>query len=46
MPQLPWADVRKEMVEDKQLNSGVADMIGDFVKLKDTFVALATCRSI
>ncbi len=32
--QLPWADVRKEMTEDKGLDGDVADRIGEYVKLK------------
>lgn len=30
----PWADVKKEMVEEKGLASEVADKIGEYVKLK------------
>ena len=32
--QLPWLDVRKEMVEEKGLDPSVADRIGVYVKLK------------
>ena len=29
--QLPWEDVRREMVVEKGLNEGVADKIGEYV---------------
>lgn len=32
--QMPWADVRKEMTEEKGLDGEVADRIGEYVKLK------------
>jgi histidyl-tRNA synthetase len=32
--QLPWEDVRKEMVDEKGLAGDVADRIGEYVKLK------------
>lgn len=32
-PQLPWADVRKEMIEDKGLGADAADKIGKYVQL-------------
>lgn len=31
---MPWADVRKEMTEEKGLDGDVADRIGEYVKLK------------
>ncbi len=31
---MPWADVRKEMTEEKGLDGEVADRIGEYVKLK------------
>lgn len=34
LDKLPWADVRKEMTEEKGLDSAVADKIGEYVKLK------------
>jgi len=34
LDKLPWADVRKEMTEEKGLDGAVADKIGDYVKLK------------
>lgn len=34
--QSPWAEVRREMTEEKGLDPGVADQIGEFVKLKGT----------
>jgi len=37
--QLPWAEVRKEMTEEKGLDPMVADKIGDYVKLKGTSYA-------
>jgi histidyl-tRNA synthetase len=30
----PWAEVKKEMVEEKGLDPVVADKIGEYVKLK------------
>lgn len=32
--QSPWAEVRREMTEEKHLDPAVADQIGEFVKLK------------
>ncbi|KAF8323686.1 histidyl-tRNA synthetase [Clavulina sp. PMI_390] len=34
LDKLPWAEVRREMTEDKGLEPAVADAIGEFVKLK------------
>lgn len=34
LDKLPWADVKKEMVEEKGLASDVADKIGEYVKHK------------
>ncbi|CAE6339158.1 unnamed protein product [Rhizoctonia solani] len=34
LDKLPWADVKKEMVEEKGLSEEVADKIGEYVKLK------------
>ncbi|GAA5967302.1 hypothetical protein JCM11641_000506 [Rhodosporidiobolus odoratus] len=34
LDKMPWADVRKEMVEEKGLDGEVADRIGEYVKLK------------
>ncbi|KAJ2559356.1 Cytoplasmic and mitochondrial histidine tRNA synthetase [Coemansia sp. RSA 1933] len=34
LDKLPWADVRKEMTEEKGLDGSVADKIGEFVQLK------------
>jgi histidyl-tRNA synthetase len=34
LDKLPWADVKKEMVEEKGLPEDVADKIGEYVKLK------------
>ncbi|KAI8871459.1 histidyl-tRNA synthetase [Ramicandelaber brevisporus] len=34
LDKLPWADVRKEMVEEKGLDAAVADRIGEYVKLR------------
>ncbi|KJR83855.1 histidyl-tRNA synthetase [Sporothrix schenckii 1099-18] len=32
LDKLPWADVKKEMVDEKGLDAAVADRIGDYVK--------------
>lgn len=32
--QLPWAEVKKEMTEEKGLDGAVADKIGEYVKHK------------
>ncbi|KAG6860033.1 hypothetical protein C0993_003242, partial [Termitomyces sp. T159_Od127] len=32
---LPWAEVKKEMTEEKGLDGAVADKIGEYVKLKE-----------
>lgn len=32
--QSPWAEVKKEMTEEKGLQDDVADKIGEYVKLK------------
>ncbi|KIK94390.1 hypothetical protein PAXRUDRAFT_828046 [Paxillus rubicundulus Ve08.2h10] len=34
LDKLPWADVKKEMIDEKGLSSEVADKIGEYVKLK------------
>ncbi|CAE6445024.1 unnamed protein product [Rhizoctonia solani] len=34
LDKLPWADVKKEMVEEKGLPEDVADKIGEYVKLR------------
>lgn len=34
LDKLPWADVRKEMTEEKGLDGEVADRIGEWVVLK------------
>lgn len=34
LDKLPWADVKKEMTEEKGLESSVADKIGEYVKHK------------
>ncbi len=34
LDKMPWADVKKEMVNDKGLSEAVADKIGEYVKLK------------
>ncbi|KAG6876135.1 hypothetical protein C0992_000784 [Termitomyces sp. T32_za158] len=34
LDKLPWADVKKEMTEEKGLDGAVADKIGEYVKLK------------
>ncbi|KAG0293988.1 Cytoplasmic and mitochondrial histidine tRNA synthetase [Dissophora globulifera] len=34
LDKLPWADVRKEMTEEKGLDPAAADLIGEYVQLK------------
>ena len=34
LDKLPWADVRKEMTEEKGLDPQTADLIGEYVQLK------------
>jgi histidyl-tRNA synthetase len=34
LDKLPWADVRKEMTEEKGLSPEAADLIGEYVQLK------------
>ncbi len=36
---LPWVEVKKEMTEEKGLDPGIADKIGEYVKHK------GQCRS-
>ncbi|KAJ1302826.1 hypothetical protein OPQ81_003131 [Rhizoctonia solani] len=45
LDKLPWADVKKEMVEEKGLPEDVADKIGEYVKLKGGPELLAQLRS-
>lgn len=45
LDKLPWADVRKEMVEEKGLAEDVADKIGEYVKLKGGPELLTQLRS-
>jgi hypothetical protein len=44
LDKLPWEEVKKEMTEEKGLEAAVADKIGEYVKLKGTF--LPCCNSI
>ncbi|CAE6445748.1 unnamed protein product [Rhizoctonia solani] len=44
LDKLPWADVKKEMVEEKGLAEEVADKIGEYVKLKGGPELLAQLR--
>jgi histidyl-tRNA synthetase len=44
LDKLPWADVRREMTEEKGLDPAVADQIGEFVKLKGGPELLAQLR--
>jgi len=37
LDKLPWAEVRKEMTEEKGLDPQAADLIGEYVQLKGTF---------
>ncbi|KAG8719152.1 Cytoplasmic and mitochondrial histidine tRNA synthetase [Ceratobasidium sp. 395] len=45
LDKLPWADVRKEMVDEKGLAGDVADKIGEYVKLKGGPELLTQLRS-
>ncbi|CAE7145418.1 unnamed protein product [Rhizoctonia solani] len=45
LDKLPWADVKKEMVEEKGLAEEVADKIGEYVKLKGGPDLLAQLRA-
>lgn len=50
LDKLPWAEVRREMVEDKGQRPEVADRIGDFVKvlgsIRDTLAFLRGAESL
>lgn len=37
LDKLPWADVKKEMTEEKGLDAAIADKIGEYVKHKGIF---------
>lgn len=41
LDKMPWADVRKEMTEEKGLDPQIADRIGEYVKLKGSEDLLA-----
>lgn len=43
---MDWADVRKEMVQDKGLDGAVADKIGEYVKLKGVYRFIMSIVSI
>jgi hypothetical protein len=43
---MAWADVRKEMVQDKGLDGAVADKIGEYVKLKGVYQSYVTTVSV
>jgi histidyl-tRNA synthetase len=43
--QLPWEEVKKEMVEQKGLEEGVADTIGHYVKFKGAKEVLELIKS-
>ncbi|KAG8728295.1 Cytoplasmic and mitochondrial histidine tRNA synthetase, partial [Ceratobasidium sp. 414] len=45
LDKLPWADVRREMVDEKGLAGDVADKIGEYVKLKGGPELLSQLRS-
>lgn len=45
LDKLPWADVRKEMTEEKGLDSEVADRIGEWVVLKGQHDLLEKLRN-
>ena len=38
LDKMPWADVKKEMTEEKGLDPAVADKIGEYVKHKGLFI--------
>ncbi|KAG8842803.1 Cytoplasmic and mitochondrial histidine tRNA synthetase [Tulasnella sp. 330] len=40
----PWSEVRREMTEEKGLDGGVADQIGEYVKLKGGSELIAKLR--
>ena len=45
--QLPWADVKKEMTDEKGLSPEVADKIGEYVKLKgQSFPPKSICQPL
>ncbi|CEI87092.1 Putative Histidyl-tRNA synthetase [Rhizopus microsporus] len=44
LDKLPWADVKKEMVEEKGLTPECADRIGEYVKLKGSRELLDTLK--
>ncbi|KIO24607.1 hypothetical protein M407DRAFT_244389 [Tulasnella calospora MUT 4182] len=44
LDKLPWADVKKEMTEEKGLAEEVADRIGEYVKLKGGVELIAKLR--
>ena len=46
LDKLPWADVRKEMVDEKGLAGDVADKIGEYVKLKGQLHLFLSTRLI
>ena len=37
--QMPWADVKKEMTDEKGLDPATADKIGEYVKHKGTLTS-------
>ena len=43
--QVEWEEVKREMVEEKGLEEGVADVIGDYVKLSGGFDLVEQLRS-
>ena len=42
LDKMPWADVKKEMTEEKGLDPAVADKIGEYVKHKGLSTVLST----
>ncbi|KAJ1796321.1 Cytoplasmic and mitochondrial histidine tRNA synthetase [Coemansia sp. RSA 2399] len=46
LDKLPWADVRKEMTEEKGLDGDVADRIGEYVQLKGAAELVAKLQSM
>jgi histidyl-tRNA synthetase len=45
LDKMPWADVKKEMTEEKGLDPAIADRIGEYVKLKGGKELLDTLKA-
>lgn len=44
--QLPWAEVKREMTNEKGLDPAVADKIGEYVKHKGRFVNVVNGKAL